>query len=109
MVNRFQSQNAPEKELQERAGDVKTLSEDELRKNTSASVSPRDVHLVFTNKTLPQDWKGILRECNPEATFGAVHGGNFKSYFGPFAPFWTGAHCSGIGLSCLVDCVGFCR
>ena len=73
--------------LQEHAGDVKTLSEDELRKNTSASVSPRDVHLVFTNKTLPQDWKGILRECNPEATFGAVHSGNFKSYFGPFALF----------------------
>ena len=75
--------------LQEHAGDVKRLSRDELRKNTSASVSPRDVHLVFTNKTLPKDWLGILRKCNPEATFGAVHSGNFKSYFGPFGPFWT--------------------
>ena len=87
--------------LQKSAGPVETLSTAELKKNTPASVSPRDVHLIITNKKLPATWKETLTACNPEATYGVVHSGNYKSYFGPFAPFWT-AHTGGLPTNTLL-------
>ena len=79
--------------LQEKEGNVLTLNEKKLEKNTLNSVSSGDIHVIMTNKVVTEGWKHVLQCCLPpectNVTFGVVDGINFKKYFGPFAPFWT--------------------